>query len=92
MRNFNWLVQKIFYKHKDRDAIINKNCTDKLFYDVGFIDQLHANLCTAASENMLYHFSGKPIATMVKNPRGIMEGDLPSELKSTAFNDYLSTA
>jgi|GEM_PF-3665053 hypothetical protein len=80
MRNFNLLVKMIFYKHKEHNATANNTKdTPRCLYNVGYIDQLHANLCTAASENMLYHFSGRPVATMVRNPRGVMEGAEPNE-------------
>ena len=81
MKNFNWLVKKLFYKHKEVNATAINTAGDKtgVFYKVGFLDQIHANLCTAASENMLYHFGGKPIATMVTNPRGVLEGAAPKE-------------
>lgn len=92
MRGFNQLVQMVFYKHKDQQATIaNTQGTEAIFYDVGFIDQLHANLCTNASENMLYHFAGKPIASMTKNVRGIMEGTSADEhnfsLRTVSISD-----
>ena len=80
MRNFNLLVKMVFYKHKEHSATADNTKTPpQCFYNVGYIDQLHANLCTAASENMLYHFSGRPVATMVSNPRGVLEGASANE-------------
>jgi hypothetical protein len=76
MKNFNWLVKVLFYKHRESNATAkNTSGDDKaVFYNVAFINQTHAHLCTDASENMLFHFARRPIATMAENPRGIMEG------------------
>jgi hypothetical protein len=85
MKNFNWLVKMLFYKHTELNATAENTAGDPngIFYKVGFIDQIHANLCTAASENMLYHFGGKPVATMIVNPRGVLEPAVP---KAQDFN------
>lgn len=72
MKHVNWLVKLLFYKHKEKNAVSNNS--DGVFYKVGFIDQLHANLCTNACESMLKHFAGRPFATMATNPRRIMQG------------------
>ena len=75
MRNFNWLIRLIFYQHQEEMATIAKTTSpNAIFYDVGYINQEHANLCTDACENMLLHFAGKPVATMKKNPRNMLEG------------------
>lgn len=84
MRHFNLLVKMVFYKHNEHNATAdNTKNTPRCLYNVGYIDQLHANLCTAASENMLYHFGGRPVATMVRNPRGILEGAEPNNTNFT---------
>lgn len=77
MKNFNWLIKLLFYKHKEHEAVLPKGATG-IFYKVGFVDQQHANLCTNASESMLNHFWGKPFATMTKNPRDFSEGASPN--------------
>lgn len=90
MKNFNWLVKLIFYKHRENNAVSDGK--KGVFYRVGFIDQTHANLCTNASENMLNHYAGKPFSSMVFNPRGIMEGCEPNcseyENKFIDINDF----
>lgn len=76
MKKFNWLIKLIFYKHKEHQASVKntKDDANGIFYNVGFIDQMHANLCNAACQNMLYHFGKKPIASMNKNPLPINIG------------------
>ena len=75
MKKLNWLIKAVFYKHREEKATIAKTThPNAIFYDVGFIDQVHGNLCTNASENMIYHFAGKPISTMIINPRGPFAG------------------
>jgi hypothetical protein len=81
MKNFNWLVKLLFYKHKEKEANLTKDTTG-VFFTVGYVDQVHANLCTNASESMINHFWDKPFATMAKNPRGVLEGASPND------NDY----
>ena len=81
MKNFNWLIKLLFYKHKEHEAVLPDGATG-IFYNVGFVDQQHANLCTNASESMLNHFWGKPFATMTKNPRAFSEGANPN------YQDY----
>ncbi|MFI4918468.1 MAG: hypothetical protein ACHP65_02825 [Legionellales bacterium] len=76
MKNLNWLVKLVFYQHTEKEARLPE-ATPGVFYEVGFMDQLHANLCTNASISMLNHFAGKPFASMTKNPRGIMDGPPP---------------
>lgn len=85
MKNFNWLVKLLFYKHEEKEANLDKETTG-VFFDVGYMDQIHFNLCTDASESMINHFFGEPFATMAKNPRGMLEG------KEVNAKDYTITS
>lgn len=80
MKHFNWLVRLIFYKHREKKATVTNTQGDSqsVFYPVSYLSQQHANLCTDASENMLYHFIGNPIATMNINSRGAFQGREPN--------------
>ena len=75
MKNLNWLIKALFYKHQEQRATIaNTHDKNAIFYDVGYLYQVHANLCTDASATMLLHFSKRPIASMEENPRGMLVG------------------
>ena len=52
MKHLNWLVKLLFYKNTEKDATKTNTANDpnSVFYGIGYIDQQHANLCTAASE------------------------------------------
>lgn len=75
MKNVNWLVKALLYKHKatplkDLPAQDFKN---GFFYPVAFVGQQHANMCVDASEAMVNHFNHLPTAPMERNPRGAFE-------------------
>lgn len=103
MKGLNWLIKLLTYKHTEHDATLeNTSSQDEnaLFFDVGFIDQCHANLCTDASMSMIDHFYGNPISTMAINPRGFLEGcsaaneddeNLEEEEKSRFDAHYINT-
>ncbi|BBB15272.1 uncharacterized protein RVIR1_07830 [Candidatus Rickettsiella viridis] len=93
MKHFNWLVKLIFYKHQEKKATVTNTQGDSqsVFYPVSYLSQQHANLCTDASENMLYYFIGNPIATMNINSRGTFQGREPDndgfELSNIAITE-----
>jgi hypothetical protein len=75
MKHTNWLIQKIFYRHKSTPLKNLKVASEgSLYYDVTYIPQAHGNMCVDASENMLNAFYKKPIYAMVNNPRSMLEG------------------
>ena len=80
LKNLNRLIQALMYKHTDRTAT-PEDMPAGIFYNVPYIFQQHANLCTDASINMLYKACKKPIASMSRNPRGAFEGAVYEGLK-----------
>jgi hypothetical protein len=77
MKHANWLVKLLFYLHDEEEVMLTRD-SHGIFYEVGYVYQEHANLCTNASESMMNHFFKKPFASMFDNPRGLLEGSAPN--------------
>lgn len=86
MRNVLWLVKLLLYKHQEKRAHYTQD-NESVLYDVGYANQIHANLCVEACESMMRHFYNLPFSTLIDNPRGILHGQSEENAAYRALRD-----